>query len=109
VNLRPTDVVPLRWRAIPFTTVRCPPEASSWSLPGARQARPIARPCDLLQLFVPVELLERLAGDYALPPFGVLSSPDPAVGRLALSLLAADELEGRAADLYSKASRRDRG
>jgi AraC-like DNA-binding protein len=101
VNLRPTDVV-LYDGGDPVHDGPLPAGSVVLVAAGRPASAAYRAPCDLLQLFVPVELLEGLAGDYALPPFGVLSSPDPAVGRLALSLLAADELEGRAADLYSK-------
>jgi AraC-like DNA-binding protein len=60
--------------------------------------------CDLLHFFVPVrrfEILLRKAGLSDAGPFG-LADPDQVLSRLALSLLASDDLDGPGARLYAE-------
>jgi AraC-like DNA-binding protein len=104
IHLRPTDV------ALSIGGVRVhdgPIAAGSVLLTagGQRLEAQYRAPCDLLHLFVPMPLFDAVAGD---APDGWdghgfrAAGPDATIGRLALSLLSANDLQGRGAQLYAE-------
>lgn len=102
LNLRPTDVA-LAASGAPLHDGRLPAGSVLLTEPGDPVTARYRNACDLLHLFVPIgrfELLLRAAGLETGRPARVHAAPDPVLGRLALSLLAADEIEGAGGRLY---------
>jgi AraC-like DNA-binding protein len=73
--------------------------------PGSIIEADTAVACDLLHFFVPVRRFETLLREAGLSdasgPFG-LADPDQVLSRLALSLLASDDLDGPGAQLFAE-------
>ena len=101
VNLRPTDVALfVGGKAVHDGRL---PAGSAIMVEAAQTVSADYRTgCDLLHLFVPIPLFERLARGAGPASFGVFAAADLTIRGLSLSLLAANELEGWGAHLYAE-------
>jgi AraC-like DNA-binding protein len=104
VNLRPTDAA-LRVDGLSVHDGRLPAGSVLLTQAGCRIEARYRSACDLLHFFVPVRRFETLLREAGLwdvgGPFG-LAEQDPVISRLALSLLASQDLDGPGAQLYAE-------
>jgi AraC-like DNA-binding protein len=104
VNLRPTNVA-LRVGGLLVHDGRLSAGSVLLTQAGCLIEARYRGPCDVLHFFVPVRRFETLLREAGLSdgsgPFG-LTDPDQVLTRLALSLLASDDLDGPGAQLYAE-------
>jgi AraC-like DNA-binding protein len=104
VNLRPTDAA-LRLDGLSVHDGKLSAGSVLLTQAGCRMEARYRSACDLLHFFVPVRRFETLLREAGLwdagAPFG-LAEQDPVISRLALSLLASEDLDGPGAQLYAE-------
>jgi AraC-like DNA-binding protein len=103
VNLRQTELA-LTINGVPVQDGRLPGGSVLLTAAGSLIRAEYRGACDLLHFFVPVRRFEALLRETGLSQSGPFHSadPDPSISRLALSLLACDDLEGPGAQLYAE-------